>query len=335
MDSLFFSSPIGLGHATRDIAVCQKLPDMQTRFVSGSGAVRIIGRYGFAVDSVYTPPRFDVSGGRLYNSPRWLWQYYRYYRDCKKTASDAIDRFSPPVVISDEDFASLAVSEDRDITSILITDVLETRFTKGVAGIIEKKMNRSMQDIIRKADAVILPEEGDDDGNLFRVGSIVRETSKSRSVLRDELGFDKKTIVISVGGTDAGKFLINRVMEIRDKIKRDVDYVLVSGPAIRDQYDIENLGFVKNLHEIIYAADLVISLAGKSTIDETRAYGTPGIFIPIKDHFEQEDNARDAGFLHEDIGRLDALVEEKLDESRRPVECGGASRAARIIADNL
>ena len=38
--------------------------------------------------------------------------------------------------------------------------------------------------------------------------------------------------------------------------------------------------------------DLVVSLAGRSTIDESRVYGTPGIFIPIKDHFEQEQNAK-------------------------------------------
>ena len=56
--------------------------------------------------------------------------------------------------------------------------------------------------------------------------------------------------------------------------------------------NVKNLGFVDNLHELIFAADLIISLAGKSTIDEANAYGTPGIFIPIKGHFEQEDNAR-------------------------------------------
>jgi len=28
---------------------------------------------------------------------------------------------------------------------------------------------------------------------------------------------------------------------------------------------------------------LIISLAGKSTIDESKHYGTPGIFIPIRD----------------------------------------------------
>ena len=48
------------------------------------------------------------------------------------------------------------------------------------------------------------------------------------------------------------------------------------------------IGIVGNGHEYIKACDLIISLAGKSTIDESMVYGTPGIFIPIKNHFEQE-----------------------------------------------
>jgi len=92
---------------------------------------------------------------------------------------------------------------------------------------------------------------------------------------------------------------------------------------------------VNNLHEVIYASDLVISLAGKSTIDESKAYGTPGIFIPIKGHFEQEDNAKEEGFSYNDIFRLDSLISNKLNESRKTVISDGAKRAAEIIKNNL
>ena len=103
----------------------------------------------------------------------------------------------------------------------------------------------------------------------------------------------KKTIVISIGGTDAGLFLIEKALESISKINQDIEVVLVSGPAISRKFEnVRNLGFVDNLHELIFAADVLISLAGKSTIDEANAYGTPAIFIPIKGHFEQEDNAK-------------------------------------------
>jgi len=76
---------------------------------------------------------------------------------------------------------------------------------------------------------------------------------------------------------------------------------------------------------------LIISLAGKSTIDEARAYGTPAIFIPIKGHFEQEDNAREEGFVFEDINRLDELILKKLEEKRNQVNTDGAKIASDII----
>jgi UDP-N-acetylglucosamine--N-acetylmuramyl-(pentapeptide) pyrophosphoryl-undecaprenol N-acetylglucosamine transferase len=91
------------------------------------------------------------------------------------------------------------------------------------------------------------------------------------------------------------------------------------------------LGFVNNLHELIFASDVVISLAGKSTIDEANAYGTPGIFIPIKGHFEQEDNAREQGFEFEDINRLKELILEKLEVKRNQINTEGAKVASKII----
>ncbi|MFB5612964.1 MAG: UDP-glucuronosyltransferase, partial [Nitrosarchaeum sp.] len=60
-------------------------------------------------------------------------------------------------------------------------------------------------------------------------------------------------------------------------------------------------------------------------------YGTPGIFIPIKGHFEQEDNAREEGFVFEDINRLEKLILEKLEQKRNPVQTNGAINAYNII----
>ena len=95
------------------------------------------------------------------------------------------------------------------------------------------------------------------------------------------------------------------------------------------------MGFVNNLHEIIYAADVLVSLAGKSTIDEAREYGTPSIFIPIEGHFEQEDNAREIGFSYEDVNRLDELILKKLEEKRIPIKSQGVQKASEIIKNLL
>ncbi len=328
----FFSSPIGLGHVTRDIAIVNNFENIKTNFVTGSGAAKILKNLELQVQDVYNPPSFIVENGTLKNPAKWLWNYYQYYRDCKNISQKIIQKDNPNLVISDEDFASLSVAQERKIPTVLITDILETHFTKGLASFIEKKMNKSMQEIIKKCEVVILPEIGDDKDNIKKVGPIVRQTDHTREQLREKFSFDKKTIVISIGGTDAGLFLIEKSLDAISKLNQDLDIVLVSGPSVSKKYDnVKNLGFVDNLHELIFAADVLIALAGKSTIDEANAYGTPAIFIPIKGHFEQEDNAREQGFVFEDIKRLDRLVLEKLEEKRNQVSTNGAQIASDII----
>ena len=328
----FFSSPIGLGHVTRDIAIVNNLKDLSVNFVTGSGAAQILKKLEHNVDDVYNPPSFVIENGVLSNQAKWLWNYYQYYKNCKNISKKIIKQNNSELIISDEDFASLTIAQELKIPNILITDVLETKFTKGITSFIEKKMNKSMMNIIKNCDVVIIPEEGEDLDNIKRIGPIVRKTNYSREELRKKFSFNKKTILISVGGTSAGLFLIQKSITAILKLNLDVEIILVTGPSITKEFEnVRNLGFVDNLHEIIYASDLVISLAGKSTIDEVNAYGTPGIFIPIKGHFEQEDNSKNEGFSFEDINRLEKLILEKLEEKRNRINTNGAELAAEII----
>ena len=332
LDLVFFSSPIGLGHATRDVAISQNLNNTSKRFVSGGAATSLILQNGFDVDNLYNPPIFQIENGKLSNPLRWLFKYYSYYKECKAVSSKILETYNPRLVTSDEDFASLVIAQEMGIRTILVTDILKTNFAKGIGSIIERKMNKSMRGIIEKCDLVILPENGKDEGNIVRVGPIVRSTGQSREKLREKFAFNKKTIVVSIGGTDLGKFLIEKILEIRSKINQDYELVIVSGPSLKmNLVDIRNLGFVNNLHEVIFAADLVIALAGKSTIDESRHYGTPGIFIPIKGHFEQEENARELGYTHNDIFCLDKLISNKIEEKRNPQPFDGAKKASDLI----
>ena len=334
---LFFSSPIGLGHATRDLAIINQLKIGSCKVFSGSSAIEFFHQNSIQAQDVYSPPRFDVIDGKLEKSLKWLWSYYRYYKRCKEISSKIISNEKPKLIISDEDFASIAIAQERKIPNIIITDILETKFISGFGGVIEKKMNKTMHEMLDKANRVIIPELGENQNNIIRTGPIVRKIQKNREELRDILDFKKKTIVLCVGGTDAGIFLINQTIEAIKKIQIDVDLVLVSGPKINKKFsdDVRNLGFVSNLHEIIFAADLVISLAGKSTIDESIVYGTPGIFIPIKGHFEQEDNAKEIGFRFEDIFNLENLIEEKLNKNRNEQQQNGVNLAGMEISKIL
>jgi len=338
---LFFTSPIGLGHGSRDIAIASRL-DADITFVSGEGASRLIGDYGFKVKDLYRHKGFEVDEhGELKHALRWLMGYWSYYKKCKVIAEKVIRKSKPELVVSDEDFASIAIAQKLGIPNVIITDVLQTNFTKGSLSLIERQMNKVMKKMIDNSNLVIIPSNGDNHDNIVYVGPIVRDVDPDRQALRKKLGFNKKTILVSVGGTDSGRFLINKVVETYDRNKDAIgaEMIVVSGPSLNIdaiQVDIKYIGYTKNLHEMVYVCDLLISLAGRSTIDEALAYGTPAIFIPIKKHFEQEENAMKCGFKFEDIHRLEELMLEKLNGGRGKTESGnGADKASSLILNLL
>jgi UDP-N-acetylglucosamine--N-acetylmuramyl-(pentapeptide) pyrophosphoryl-undecaprenol N-acetylglucosamine transferase len=330
----FFTSPIGLGHATRDIAIAEELKT-DILFASGEGASILIARKGFKALDIYKPEKFIVESGQLRHAFKWLLQYYLYYRKCKTLAKEILETRNG-LVVSDEDFASIVVAKKLGQRRVLITDIIESHFTTGLASVIEKKMNKSMHNIMQTCECIIIPELGDDRDNMRYVGPIVRRASADRNTLRKQFGLEKNTILVSSGGTDAGKHLIQKAINVHRQLqsKLDSELIIVSGPSIElpDSQEYRNLGFVNNMHELVYAADLVISLAGRSTMDESMAYGTPGIFIPLKNHFEQELSAARCGFKYEDIFRLGHLIKEKIGCRSNAEYSKGAARAAKIIS---
>ena len=339
--TLFFTSPIGLGHASRDIAIAEKLrpQNNEIHFVSGALALNLISNSGFSSFNLYKPINFYIHSGELKKPFIWLIRYLLYYKKCKMVVEEFLIKHDG-LIISDEDFASIAVGEKMDRKRILITDITQTHFTSGFVSIVERRMNKIMQRMIKRCTCVIIPDYGDDKDNLVYVGPIVREITANRNTLRRKFGFNKKTIILSGGGTDAGIYLVERSLEAYRKLKKkmDIDLVLVGGPAEKLAYssDFCNIGLVNNLHEYIYASDLVISLAGRSAMDESIAYGIPGIFIPIKNHFEQEQCAKRLGYKHEDIFRMESLIEEKLNSQNKTTSyTNGAERAAKLILQSL
>jgi UDP-N-acetylglucosamine--N-acetylmuramyl-(pentapeptide) pyrophosphoryl-undecaprenol N-acetylglucosamine transferase len=355
---LFFTSPIGLGHATRDIAICEKLRSLtndKILFVTGSAAYTIISNKGYVAYDVYTPNNFQVNYSmHLQSMIKWLIQYVSYYKRCKIIAQQFIEKNNERnlLIVSDEDFASITVGKNRNMKRILITDILKTHFLKGLPSIIEYGMNRSLERMIRSCDHVIIPDYGSDVDNKSYIGPIVRElTTIDREALRKKFEMYKPTILLTIGGTTSGKYLIEMTIKAFKKLrmKLDINLLIVSGLSVEVQDkllctsntdNIINLGFVNNLHEYIYASDLVVSLAGRSTIDESIVYKTPGIFIPIKNHFEQEENARRMGYNYEDIFRLESLISEKFNKmsltaNDKNITQVGSEKAAKIILETL
>ena len=221
----FFTSPIGLGHATRDIAIAEELKT-DILFTSGEGASTLIARKGFKAFDVYKPQKFVVKSGQLQHSFKWLIRYYLYYRKCKTIAKEILENRSG-LIVSDEDFASLVVAKKLGQRNVLITDINESHFTTGgLASVIEKKMNKAIHNIMQTCDCVIIPEVGDDRDNIRYVGPVVRRASANRNTLRKQFCFEKDTILASGGGNYGGQQFIPEVENLHRKNQNNLNYWL-------------------------------------------------------------------------------------------------------------
>jgi len=90
-----------------------------------------------------------------------------------------------------------------------------------------------------------------------------------------------------------------------------------------------------NLQDYVLAADLVITTAGKGTVNEALAAGTPVIAIPPKGHAEAERNAAALGYRPDDIRRLKELIPQRLALGRLPPKPMGNEEAVGFLIDFL
>jgi len=178
-----------------------------------------------------------------------------------------------------------------------------------------------------------------------------------REELRATLGYrpDERVCIVTVGGSGVGRPLLQRVLAAYPLVKRrlpDLRMIAVAGPRI----DPDSLGapagvevrpFVPDLPRHLAAADLAIVQGGLTTCMELTASGTPFIYVPIRNHFEQNFHVRHRlerynagrrlGYEQTDPDTLATAMADVLgtNQAFRPVETDGAARAAAMIADLL
>ncbi len=179
-----------------------------------------------------------------------------------------------------------------------------------------------------------------------------------RAALRDELGYgeDERVCIVAVGGSGVGASLLHRVADAARAARRLVDglrFVVVAGPRI----DISTLPrragvsyrrYVPDLYRHLAACDLAVVQGGLTTCMELTANRRPFIYVPLRNHFEQNFHVRHrlerygAGrcMTYDDASDPDALAaaiasEIGRDVDYRPVDPDGAARTAARIADLL
>jgi pimeloyl-ACP methyl ester carboxylesterase len=175
--------------------------------------------------------------------------------------------------------------------------------------------------------------------------------------LRRELGHDpnRPLIVASVGGSGVGVHLLRRIAAGFAELRKDVPearLLLVCGPRI-DPASIPAVdgmiavGYVHDLFRTFACCDLAVVQGGLTTTMELVANRRPFVYIPLRNHFEQNHHvvhrlrrygAPEPTFYDEATPTL--LAAQMLDRlgaavDYEPVETGGAAAAASLITPLL
>ena len=337
---------LGLGHAARAVAIARELqrrhPEMYLFFLAGSPALDLAVSHGFDAMPLPPTPEWFHEGGRIHSMSRWYWEYTKYVRYATKFLRREADWSRFRFLISDGEMASVRLAVRRQVPTVVLVHSIGQDFGGSfLARRIESFGRWWMRSLLAaKCVKVLALEPGIDLPNATYVGPIVRPPAAAREKLRDDFVFLKKTILVAPGGTSLGKFLIEEALAaFRDLKLRDAQMIVVTGPKIPapKEAGVFWRGFVPNLQDYVAAADLVITMAGKGTMYEALAAGTPVIAIPAKGHAEAERNLRAAGlsFRFEDASRLRELIPAKLAEPRSPPREFGPNRAVASIEEFL
>ena len=336
--ALYAVSPIGLGHASRGAAIGLKLRErgFDLEFATGGAAASFLRSYGFRVHDTVREPTPEESGGVMRRPGVWYLRYWLGYRSTKKRMRALMAELRPDIVVGDEEFSSVSLAIENGTKHALISDELELGFAKGfLSRQVERRVSRWYNDLQRGVAHLLVPDFGVDRDNLHFVEPVVREVDRTREQTLASIGCDpgSSLILFSASGSGIGSFLLEpSVKAFKELGLEDANFVVTGPDMVLTERGVKAAGLERDNQNLVAASDLVISTAGKSTIDEAASSGTPIIAIPIKNHTEQERNARALGFTHEDVGNMKRLIAEKLGKRTEPRNYRGAENAAVFIA---
>jgi len=339
---LYGVSPIGLGHATRAIAIAEKLRDVGVnyRLFSGGDTARFLKACGYPTEEIVSDSGPAVVDGEMKRAALWYIKSWAALKRTTQRTERIFDNYKPDLVVCDEEFSGLGVAASRGCKRVFISDELELGFARGrIAKSIERRVNGWYKRLQEDVDLLVIPEFGADSGNRRYVGPVVRAVTRSATETRTDykLPSGGRMILLSMSGSKMGAFLLKVVVSAMAERPIPDSFLVVSGNRGRrvSGRDIYDLGVVLENQNLVAAADLVVSTAGKSTQDEAASEGTPFIGIPISHHAEQERNAASLGYTSEDARRIGELMAEKVGERSTPLRFQGAEAARDVLLSSL
>ena len=397
--ALYISSPIGLGHAQRDLAIARELrrlrPDLEIVWLAQDPVTRVLETAG---ETVHPASKLMANESAHIESEMGEHDLHAFqaWREMDEILlanfmlfHDAVREDRYDLWLGDEswelDYYLHENPELRSAPYVFMTDFVgwvpmddsPGSREAGVAADYNEENIRHVERYPYVRDAAVFIGSKEDivprhfGPNLpFMPDWIERHFDFSGYVipfdpadfadterLRRELGHDPKRplVVASVGGSGVGIHLLRRIAAAFAELRKDgpeTRLLLVCGPridprAIEPVKGMEVVGYVHDLFRTLACCDLAVVQGGLTTTMELVANRRPFVYIPLRNHFEQNHHVvhRLRGYggpeptPYEEAtpARLAELMRQRLGASvdYEPVESGGAARAAGLIAPLL
>lgn len=394
--ALYLSSPIGLGHARRDLAIARELrqlhPDLQVDWLAQDPVTRLLHANGERIHPLSSRLASETQHIERESGEHDLHCFQAIRRMDEVLIAnfmifqDAVEDGGYDLVIADEawdidhywhehpELKKTKLAWFTDFVGYLPMPAggadeafLTTDYNAEMIEHVERHphvRDRSIfvgdpEDLIPVSFGKDLPQIRDWVPRHFDFAGYVMgahpNTFGSRADLRESLGYraDERLCIITVGGSGVGTHLIRRILEsfpaVRSRVP-ELRMVVVAGPRIVPESlgaptGVDIRAFVPDLDRHLAACDLAVVQGGLTTCMELVAAGTPFLYFPLRNHFEQNfhvahrlDRYR-AGRRMEFATTTPDMITDAMVAALgtrpgyKPVEVEGAARAARMLAD--
>lgn len=393
---LYLSSPIGLGHARRDLAITRELralhPDLEvhwlaqdpvTRFLQANNEIVHPDSHRMANESAHIEAE---SGEHDLNAFQAIRNMDEILIKNFMVFQEAVEQTSYDLVIADEawdvdhywhehpelkkaqvawftDFVGWVPIPENDPREAFLTADYNAEMIEHVEanpGVRDRAIFvGNPGDIIPHRFGADLPEMRDwvpehFDFSGYIIGQHPSEFG-SREELRDRFGYleGEKVCLVTVGGSGVGGSLIRRILDAYPMAKAripELRMIVVTGPRLDPASfmlpaGVEVRAFVPDLDHHLACCDLALVQGGLTTSMELTAAGTPFLYFPLKNHFEQNyhvaqrldryNAGRKMIYAQSNPERIAAAIVQELASPRKfkPVESDGARRAARMLSE--
>lgn len=349
MKLLFIVTGIGYGDATREYSIIKAILKRKPKteiMIAGydnsynyfKGKFPVISIKGYKLPGKAMKFRTFLFLIKNYLLPlKWVLSTFKL----KKELGD----FKPDVIVSDFEPVGILLGRFIDKPCVTIFGYNPDDFSKIKNPSKKMKMqNKYLSGLYKMANNMIIPSLMRTYRTKYKSVNPVlikrpEEFKTSEKELLKKLGLKKEPILIIPGGSNFGKILVEKLINIAELY--DEDFIIIgSNFDIENRKNVRNLRFRENFLEYLKASKGIITLAGQETLSEAIAYKKPALVFPIQDHVEQTLNAERVKkfyMVQNDFNDLRFTLErflnnlDKIKKDVPKINTNGADQIARII----